>query len=73
MPKPHKKFGAFTNINHTGDLRRRLISEITGLERQVHALKAGGDTVDRSMMSSYNELINSRKSLLQKLPTSWCW
>ncbi|BFM22321.1 hypothetical protein [Gilvimarinus japonicus] len=66
-------FGVSININHTGALRRQLISEITDLERQVHELKLGGRAVDLSLMASYNELIGSRRAYLKKLPTSWCW
>ncbi|MCP8900385.1 hypothetical protein [Gilvimarinus xylanilyticus] len=66
-------FGVSININHTGDLRQKLISEITGLERQVHELKLAGQGVDFSLMASYKELISSRKKLLKQLPNSWCW
>ena len=72
-PQPQENFGFSININHTGELRRQLISEITDLERQVHALKLQGQAVDFSLMASYSELINSRKTLLRKLPNSWCW
>lgn len=73
MPHAHDQFGVSININHTGRLRQQLISEITGLERQVHELKLQGKAVDFSLMASYKELIQSRKDLLKKLPTSWCW
>ncbi len=66
-------FGVSININHTGELRQKLISEITGLERQVHELKLAGQAVDFPLMASYKELIHSRKQLLKQLPNSWCW
>ncbi|WP_339897484.1 hypothetical protein [uncultured Gilvimarinus sp.] len=66
-------FGVSININHTGALRRQLISEITDLERQVHELKVHGKAVDLSLMASYTELISSRRAYLKKLPNSWCW
>lgn len=73
MSQAQSQFGVSININHTGQLRRQLISEITGLERQVHELKLQGRGVDFSLMASYQELIKSRKDLLKKLPSSWCW
>ncbi|MDO3381401.1 hypothetical protein [Gilvimarinus algae] len=73
--RPHARdnFGISINITHTGRLRRQLISEITGLERQVHELKLQGKAVDFSLMASYKELITSRKKMLKQLPSSWCW
>lgn len=73
MSRAREKFGVSININHTGELRRRLISEITDLERQVHELKVQGSGSDFALMASYKELISSRKTLLRKLPNSWCW
>ncbi|MDO3388650.1 hypothetical protein QWI17_22580 [Gilvimarinus sp. SDUM040013] len=73
MAHAQSHFGISININHTGLLRRQLISEITGLERQVHELKLQGQGVDFSLMASYQELIKSRKDLMKKLPNSWCW
>lgn len=67
------KFGISIKFNHTGALRRRLISEITDLERQMNALKVQGGAADFALMAAYKELINSRKSLLRQLPNSWCW
>lgn len=66
-------FGVSININHTGALRRQLISEITDLERQMLAVKQAGHAVDLSLMAAYRELIDSRRAYLKKLPLSWCW
>jgi hypothetical protein len=66
-------FGVSININHTGALRRQLISEITDLERQMLAVKQAGQAVDLALMAAYSELINSRRAYLKKLPLSWCW
>ncbi|WP_049723192.1 hypothetical protein [Gilvimarinus polysaccharolyticus] len=71
--QPSSGFGMSININHTGALRRQLISEITGLERQVRVLKVGGRAVDLSLMASYAELISSRRAYLKQLPRTWCW
>ena len=68
-----KNFGISIHINHTGALRRRLISEIIDLERQMHAVRLGDDATDFALMAAYKELINSRKTLLEQLPKSWCW
>lgn|GEM_PF-6928370 len=66
-------FGVSININHTGDLRRQLMAEITDLERQLNQLRFTGQSVDLSLMRSYTELIDSRRAYLQTLPVSWCW
>ncbi len=71
--RAREKFGISIKINHTGALRRRLISEITDLERQMNAHKVQGGATDFALMAAYKELINSRKSLLRQLPNSWCW
>jgi hypothetical protein len=55
-------------LNNTSVLQQQLIREITCLERQLERLRLRDDFLDLSTLQTYEEMINSRKNMLENLP-----
>lgn len=55
-------------LNNTTILQQQLIREITCLERQLERLRLRDDVPDLSTLQTYEEMINSRKLMLENLP-----
>lgn len=55
-------------LNNTTFLHQQLIREITCLERQLERLRLRDDFLDLSTLQTYEEMINSRKLMLENLP-----
>lgn len=68
MNKLQKTHGVGVNLDHTEDLRDKLMTEITEYQRQQAALKLEGNTVNFSMIQTYKELIHARREMLEHLP-----
>ena len=54
--------------HNTLALQQQLIREITCLERQLERLRLRDDLADMTTLQTYEEMINSRRELLQSLP-----
>ena len=61
--KPREAMAA----TRTMALRKKLIDEIGGYERQIGSLKHQGTYVNFTMMQTYKELIAARKEMLLQL------
>ncbi|MDQ2076063.1 hypothetical protein [Marinimicrobium sp. ABcell2] len=69
MIRPQNALGV--NFNPTEQLQEKLIAEITGFERQLDSTDLHEQSVDFSMIQTYKELIQSRRSMLEKLPRAF--
>ncbi len=66
--KPHSLAGV--RLNNTNALKERLVKEMLVLSKQRQELESGAEKVDFSMVQTYKEMINSRRSLLNQLNTN---
>lgn len=57
-------------LNNTNALKERLVKEMLVLNKQRQELESGAEKVDFSMVQTYKEMINSRRSLLNQLNTN---
>jgi len=54
--------------NNSSLLRQQLVREITCLERQLERLRLRDELLDMSTLQTYEEMISSRKVMLENLP-----
>lgn len=54
-------------LHNTDLVKQQLLQELVELEKQMDALKSGGDAVDFSMIQTYKEMIHSRRQFFNEL------
>ncbi|TVZ37246.1 hypothetical protein P886_1587 [Alteromonadaceae bacterium 2753L.S.0a.02] len=68
MNRAHQMQQLSVAYNNTSLMRQQLIREITCLERQLERLRLRDELLDFSTLQTYEEMISSRKELLDNLP-----
>lgn len=68
MNRAHQMQQLSVAYNNTSLMRQQLIREITCLERQLERLRLRDEMLDLSTLQTYEEMITSRKELLDSLP-----
>ncbi|WP_188149488.1 hypothetical protein [Teredinibacter waterburyi] len=68
MNRAHQLHGINAPYNNTTLMRQQLIREITCLERQLERLRLRDELLDFSTVQTYEEMITSRREMLENLP-----
>ena len=68
MNRAHQIQQLSVGYNNTSLMRQQLIREITCLERQLERLRIRDELLDMSTLQTYEEMIGSRKEMLDNLP-----
>ncbi|ACR12039.1 hypothetical protein [Teredinibacter turnerae] len=68
MNRAHQMQQLSVAYNNTSVMRQQLIREITCLERQLERLRLRDEMLDFATLQTYEEMISSRKELLDSLP-----
>lgn len=68
MNRAHQIQQLSVAYNNTSMMRQQLIREITCLERQLERLRLRDELLDMSTLQTYEEMISSRKEMLDNLP-----
>ncbi|WP_185233465.1 hypothetical protein [Teredinibacter franksiae] len=68
MNRAHQTSHLRIAYNNTSLMRQQLVREITCLERQLERLRLRDELLDLATVHTYEEMISSRKGMLDNLP-----
>ncbi|WP_045856014.1 hypothetical protein [Teredinibacter purpureus] len=68
MNRAHQMQHLSVAYNNTSLMKQQLVREITCLERQLERLRIRDELLDLSTLQTYEEMISSRREMLDNLP-----
>lgn len=69
LNRPHRMSATKSGVrlNNTSPIKEKLLGDLVELQKQMESLEATAGGVDFSMLQTYKEMIQSRKSLFNEL------